>query len=118
MKRLNALAIPFALALILAACSGSDSDAGNDTTAEAAETAEMTIVDFAFDGPQTVGVGDTITVTNEDTVAHTWTADEGDFDSGNLAQGDSFDFTFDEPGEFSFVCTIHPQMTGTITVEG
>jgi plastocyanin len=40
------------------------------------------------------------------------------FDSGTLAQGETFEFTFEEAGEFDFFCSVHPDMTGTITVEG
>lgn len=119
MKRLNTAAIPFALILVLAACSGSDSDADPGTTAaESAQAAEITIVDFDFSGPASASVGDTVNVTNEDAVAHTWTEVDGEFDSGNLSEGDSFEYTFEEAGAYEFVCTIHPEMTGSITVEG
>jgi plastocyanin len=40
------------------------------------------------------------------------------FRSDSLDQGSTFDFTFDTPGEFAYVCGIHPQMSGTITVTG
>ena len=76
------------------------------------------MVDFAFTGATTVAVGEAVTVTNEDTVSHTWTAVDGEFDSGNLAGGESFEHTFDDAGEFDFFCSIHPDMAGTITVEG
>jgi len=36
--------------------------------------------------------------------------------SGTLATGDSFTFTFDEPGTYTYFCELHPQMTGTIVV--
>lgn len=117
MKRVTKAAIPIALITLLAACSGSD--AGTDSTvAEAPAEADITIADFAFSGASSVNVGDTVTVTNEDTLAHTWTEVDGGFDSGNLAQGESFEFTFDEAGEYEFICSIHPEMEGTITVEG
>ena len=63
-------------------------------------------------------MGATVTAVNQDGVSHTWTSDDDVWDSGGLASGESFEFTFDEPGEFSYFCSIHPQMTGTITVEG
>ena len=40
------------------------------------------------------------------------------FHSQNIGQGATFAYTFDKPGDFTYVCGIHPQMTGTITVTG
>ncbi len=57
-------------------------------------------------------------MTNTDGASHTWAAVDGSFDSGTLAEGDSFEFTFDEPGTFEYRCNFHPSMTGTITVTG
>lgn len=102
--------------LALAACSGGDT--GSTTTAAPEEPAAViTMANLAYSGAATVAVGQTVTVTNEDTVDHTWTAVDGEFDSGNIAQGASFDHSFDEVGEYDYFCTIHPTMTGTITVE-
>ncbi len=78
----------------------------------------ITIENFSFGDPVTAKVGDTIVVTNEDGVAHTWTAVAGTFDSGPLSSGESFEFSFDQPGEYAFFCSIHPSMKGTITVSG
>lgn len=116
MKRIHTTVV-LILLLALGACSGDDADAAS-TTAQAEAEATITIADFAFTGATSVGVGESVTVTNEDSVSHTWTAVEGEFDSGNLAEGDSFDHTFEEAGEFDFFCSIHPNMTGSITVEG
>ena len=80
--------------------------------------AEIVIADFAFVGDQEVPVGERVVVTNTDGASHTWTAVDGSFDSGTLAEGDSFEFTFDEPGMFEFFCAIHPSMVGAITVSG
>jgi plastocyanin len=116
MKRHHLLALLTALS-VLAACSGDD--AGSSSTSPDPDSeATITMADFAFAGATTVGVGETVTVTNEDTVGHTWTAVDGEFDSGNLAGGESFEHTFDEAGEFDFFCSIHPDMAGSITVEG
>lgn len=133
MKKRVVLAI--VCALVLGACSGSG---GEDTTTTQPSTsttaspqtssspsdsggdeATVTIADFAFSGPASVEVGTTVTVVNEDSFGHTWTAEGGVWDSGTLSQGDSFEFTFEEPGEYDYFCAIHPaQMTGTIIVEG
>lgn len=104
-------AIRFALAVvILGACAG-----GGDTTeGEAA----ITIQNLSFGDPISVSAGTTVTVTNQDSTAHTWTADDGTFDSGVLEPGTSFEFIFEEPGDFPFHCEIHGTMQGSLTVEG
>lgn len=117
MRTLTSMAVLFALALAITACSGSSGEPAT-TTAVAGEELEITIEDFNFSGAETATVGDTVTITNEDSVGHTWTAVDGDFDSGTIAEGETFEFTFDEAGEFDYFCSIHPQMEGTITVEG
>lgn len=118
MRRLTSAIVLSALVAVLAACSGGGSDSTPTSAAEAATETNITMANFAFSGAETVSVGQTITITNEDTVGHTWTEVEGDFDSGTLAEGESFEFSFDEPGEYEYFCSIHPTMTGTITVEG
>ena len=66
----------------------------------------------------TIAAGDTVTWTNSDSMPHTATSEDDAFDSGNLDEGQSFSFTFTEPGTYEYVCGIHPRMTGTIVVEG
>ena len=63
-------------------------------------------------------VGDEITWTNVDGTSHTVTSndDSGVLDSGNVSGGGTFSATFDEAGEFTYFCEIHPQMEGTVTV--
>ena len=116
---LAALAVT-GITIALAACGGdSDESQADDTpAADAASGAEITIADFAFSDPDTISPGSTVTVTNTDGVEHTWTSEDGLFDSGLLSPGSSFEFTFDESGEFNFVCEIHPSMSGVVTVVG
>jgi plastocyanin len=85
----------------------------------AQDGAAVSIVDFAFD-PASVEVrsGDTVTWTNTGAAPHTVTADDGSFDSGQLAPGATFSQTFDARGDFTYHCEIHPQMTGTVSVTG
>jgi plastocyanin len=92
---------------------------GAEVTVEAAAAApSITIRNFDFGAPLTVAVGATVTVRNGDGAPHTWTSNQGVFDSGPLGSGDEFSFVFDAPGEYSFLCEIHPSMTGSITVTG
>lgn len=77
----------------------------------------VTIVDFQFNpGTITVHAGDTITWTNTGAQPHTATANDHSFDTGVLKKGQSASHTFSTPGTFSYICTIHPFMKGTVTV--
>ena len=43
--------------------------------------------------------------------------DDGSFDTGSIANGASDSVTFDTAGTFAYICSIHPQMTGSVVVE-
>ena len=75
------------------------------------------IKDFAFN-PATIEVaaGTTVTWTNQDTAPHTATAEDGSFDTGRLDQGQAGTATFDQPGTYAYICSFHPNMTGTVEV--
>lgn len=66
----------------------------------------------------TVQVGTTVTWTNNDEgQMHTVTAADGSFDSGFLETGDTFSYTFEDAGEFEYLCTPHPWMRAKVIVE-
>lgn len=66
----------------------------------------------------TVKVGDTVTWKNEDPVDHNAVdTATGKFESKTFGEGGTFEYTAQEAGKIEYVCTIHPGMTGTITVE-
>ena len=75
------------------------------------------IRDFAY-SPRTVEirVGDTVRWTNRDSVAHSATAANGSFDTGLLSEGESGSVRFTSAGTYRYVCTPHPDMTGTVVV--
>jgi plastocyanin len=85
------------------------------TPASSANTVD--IQNFAF-SPDTLSVpaGTTVTWTNLDSTAHTVTADNGAFNSDDLPTGQTYSFTFNTPGTYAYHCSIHPYMTGTVTV--
>ena len=116
------------------ASNASSEQATEDTTAEQ-DGSTVVIPPGAFDPSKpswdpeelTISVGTTVRWTNNDTVIHTVTSGESDgtrgtpdgaFDSGDLANGDEFSFTFDQAGEYPYYCRPHPWMIGTIIVEG
>jgi plastocyanin len=79
----------------------------------------VTIANLAFDPAQiTIQPGATVVWTNDDSVPHTVTAGDGAFDSGIFDPGASFSWIFDQPGSFAYACQLHPQMQGTVSVEG
>jgi plastocyanin len=64
-----------------------------------------------------MGVNNTVSWVNNDSAPHTVTANDGSFDSGNLAPTGTFTFTFTTPGTYLYHCIYHPWMVGTIIVK-
>jgi plastocyanin len=64
----------------------------------------------------TVQLGTTVKWTNTDTMTHTVTDKNSQFDSFDIGAGESFEMTFNEVGIFSYYCKYHPMMEGSITV--
>lgn len=85
--------------------------------ASAQSPADVEIRSFAF-GPQaiTVKAGSKVTWINKDDEPHTVTGDSHKFQSDALDTGDSFSVTFETAGTYGYFCSLHPHMTGTITV--
>ena len=63
-----------------------------------------------------IPAGTWVTWTNNGQDAHTVTADDGSFDSGDLDPSDGFSWYFDTPGTYTYTCAEHPWMTGRIIV--
>ena len=123
----DTIVIPVALflAIALAGCDDSVTDPnGNDDEPgpPAANVVEMTGNSFQ-PGNLEVTEGTTVTWVNESNEAHTVTSGsggehDGQFDSGNVAPGEQYQFTFENSGTYDYYCIPHLQagMTGTITV--
>ena len=75
------------------------------------------IVDFDYD-PQTMNVigGTTVRWVNIGDLPHTVTAADDAFDSGIMATGERYERTFTEPGTYEYLCTLHPDMVGSVIV--
>jgi plastocyanin len=132
MRHARLAALTVAVTLAIAACSGTSTPAPSvppsvapsaaasaapSTAASAATGSAVSIANFSFQPPtMTIAVGTTVTWTNNDSTGHTVTADDGSFKSDKLATGASFSQTFAKAGTFAYHCSIHPSMTGTITV--
>lgn len=98
----------------------SPSSAAAAPTAGAATTGDqaVTIKGFAF-APQAlkITVGTKVTWTNQDSFAHNVTSADKSFASDpKMGGGATFSYTFATPGSYTYICTIHSYMTGTVTV--
>ena len=95
----------------------SDPDEPGTPGAESPSRATIGIGDRVFRPRNvTIAEGGSVTWRNDDDREHTATASGGDFDTGVLSPGASARESFPNPGTFSFLCVIHPEMTGTVTV--
>ncbi len=126
------LAVAIAL---LAACGEGGGDgranggASDGTAGRPQNAVTMQLISFK---PETVTVdaGTTVTWTQKDAGVHTVTAGtveqggggvtkvpDGRFDSGEIATGKTFAFTFDQPGTYPYFCSVHPAtMRGEVRV--
>jgi plastocyanin len=64
-----------------------------------------------------VATGSTVTWTNTDVIAHTSTSDGNAWNSQTILPGGRFSFTFQTAGTYTYHCTIHPGMVGTVMVQ-
>ncbi|MDC9825601.1 cupredoxin family copper-binding protein [Devosia sp. ZB163] len=77
----------------------------------------VTIKDMKFaPAALTIAAGDTVTFVNQDSAPHTATA-QGAFDTGPMNPGQGVKLTFSAPGDFAYICAIHPSMKGNIKVQ-
>jgi plastocyanin len=109
--RVFLLPVVAAAVLVAAGCGGE----GESSEPVAATEVEM-VKSYRFD-PKVIEIaaGDTVTWTNEDNFTHTVQVD-GQEDH-KVGKGESVEITFDEPGTYDYVCTLHSQdMDGTVIV--
>lgn len=91
-----------------------------ETTMTPEATNSVTIQNFAFTPSSiTVKVGTTVTWTNKMNVSHTVTSDDGVTGGPNsqlIEGGKTYSFTFAKAGTYTYHCSIHSSMKGTVTV--
>jgi plastocyanin len=127
------------LAVAFASCGGGDDDAASTTessapaagddsgakpsgnahapSGDAVRSEKVEIIDFAYDpDPVTIEEGGKVIWLNQDSAPHTATADDGSFDTGTLEKGKLKSETFKEPGTYTYICSVHPDMHGTVEV--
>lgn len=116
----RALLTVVAATAALTACSADTGvESGAESGAAGAALAEGTpyvVEDYSFP-PLAVAPGQVVEVVDKDGEPHTLTATDGSFDTGSFEAGDPGRFTApSKAGTYAFTCTIHPSMTGTLTV--
>ncbi len=130
--RTLAITAAFSALLLTAACGGSDTSASADTAAPTAAGPSVGTALLTFD-PETVRVknGQTVTWVGGDNITHVLV--EGTYQVGNdglrteqtddkafnlrlTKKGQQVSHTYDKPGSFTYYCTIHHGMNGTVVV--
>ena len=107
-----------AVLLTATACGSSGSSNGSSAGGSGGSSADtITIKDFKYTTPASVAPGAKINVTNEDSAAHTVTADSGDAFDDQANTGTSSFTAPSQPGSYPFHCTFHPEMHGTLVVK-
>jgi plastocyanin len=113
------------LALALAGCgtsstssSGGSSSGGSSSGGTPASTVKVVLQNISIQPADvTVAVGGTVTWANQDSVTHNLSDDAGTWSSGAMAPGQTYSQKFATAGTFPYHCTIHPSMTGQVTVK-
>ena len=121
MRRSVLLALAAAVSVALAACGGgsSGSSGSGDAVTAACQKGDVVVHmrDIRFN-PETATakVGQKVCWVNDDDVQHDAAADGGQFKSSLFGKGETFSTTVRKAGTISYVCTVHPGMTGTLKV--
>src|SRR3954469_10423379 len=103
--------------LIFALLSGAVFTSSASMAAAPGNALDIDIAKFAY-GPKeiTVTPGTRITWTNHDQAPHTVTSSDKSFASKGLDTDDRYEHTFAAEGDFGYICTVHPFMTGVVHV--
>jgi plastocyanin len=82
------------------------------------QTIDIFLIEDGYFAPTDAVVepGTTLMFVNHGQEQHTVTSDDGQIDSGVLEPGDSFLTTVEGSGTLTYHCTLHPEMTGSVTV--
>jgi plastocyanin len=126
------LSLALLFSTLLTACGGSSTPSNPSPTPAPApappsasssatitiQTSARTLGTAAFvPNPVNVSQGGVVSWSNTDATTHDMVSDTGLWDSGRIAPGAGFNFTFATKGSYPYHCSIHPSMTGTIVVQ-
>ena len=102
---------------VLALCAAAALPTLSAIAASPAATVTVDITKFTYAPKElTIAPGTRVVWTNKDETPHTVTSNDKRFASKGLDTGDKFEHTFATPGDFDYICTVHPFMTGTVHV--
>jgi len=105
-----------AAALLASACGSSSSTTAPSGPSVSIVSGASTMTTTAYSpNPMTVSVGSALTWVNNDNTAHTATG--ASFNTGTIGPGQSSTVTFSTAGNFTYHCSIHPNMVGTVNVQ-
>ena len=79
--------------------------------------AKVSIANFAFaPSPVKIAAGQSVTWSNDDGAPHGLAYQDGAAGVNPLLPGKTFTRTFDKPGVYDYVCSVHPYMQGQVVV--
>ena len=119
---LGPIVLPIAIfmTLLAAGCGKDNPTSSNNTPPPDGNPGTIIVISNFTYSPSsiTISPGDTITWRNDDAVGHTVTSDSGsELNSPLLSQGQTYQHIFSSAGSFPYHCTVHPNMTASVTVQ-
>jgi len=111
MKKILFFALPL---LLFVACNKDKNPQDNNSPANTVSMKNSVFTPLSLQ----VNINTTVTWKNDDNMIHTVTADDGSFNSGDIAPGAQFRHTFSTTGTFNYHCVHHSGMVGTIISTG
>ena len=127
-KAISSFFVLFAIAAGIVAMTPAAFADHSEVTIEAAQGSgvpgcEETAEGCYIPSTATVDVGGKVIMSNTDSAAHTFTAGSptdgpsGEFDTGLLMVGNSYEYSPETVGEIPYFCMVHPWMQGLIIVQ-
>ena len=118
-RRWGTAALALALVTALGACGGDDNgDSSGTGGSDVKADTTMDVTSFSYKDV-TVPAGGTLAIKNTSGAVHTFSPDnEGDFKETDVSDGETVTVKAPtKPADYGFHCEVHPNMTGTMTVQ-
>ena len=117
LKTLFLIFVAIATILVSKGCTKKDSPAY--TASPSSSVPYSVFIENNAFGPNsiTVPANATVTWTNKDGMPHTVTSTSDLFDGGYISSGSTYSYKFTSTGTFTYKCSNHSGMTGTVIVQ-